>query len=311
MTVIPGRPHVEWFSYQHLYYFWVVSKEGSIVNACKRLHLSQPTVSAQIRALESALGEPLFDRVGKRLVLNAEGRLAARYADEIFTLGQEFLNTLKGRPTGRMPLLRVGVVDVIPKSIVRDILDPIYEGSDRIRLVCREEKAEVLFMELASQKLDILITDAPLGPDAKIKAFSHLLGESGMTFMATPKLAARLRKGFPKSLDGAPMLVPMDNTVIRRSLDQWLDSNRIKPDIIGEFQDGALLDAFGMQGRGVFMSPTVGEKSIRGRSDVSIVGQAPEVRGQFYIISPEKKVRNPAAALILEATRKRLAPEMK
>jgi LysR family transcriptional activator of nhaA len=295
-----------WFSYQHLYYFWVVAKEGSIVRACKRLHLTQPTVSAQIRALEDALGETLFNRLGRRLVLTEEGQLAVRYADEIFSLGQEFLDTLKGRPTGRMPVLRVGVVDVIPKLIVRDILDPIFDSFERIRLVCREEKADVLFLELAAQKLDILITDAPLAPGTKVKAFSHLLGESGMSFFAPTRLADRLRKGFPGSLEGAPMLVPMDNTVLRRSLDQWLEAKRIRPRIIGEFQDSALLDAFGMGGRGVFVGPTVNEKSIRERFGVSILGRSREVRGQFYIISPEKRVKHPAVAHILEATRKYL-----
>ena len=298
---------MEWFSYQHLYYFWVVSKEGSIVNACKRLHLSQPTVSAQIRALEAALGEPLFLRIGKRLVLTDEGQLAARYAEEIFSLGSEFLATLKGRPTGRRPVLRVGVVDVIPKRVVPDILDPVFKAFAGIRLVCREEKADVLFMELASQNLDILITDAPLGPGAKLKAFSHLLGESGMSFFAAPRLFATLKTAFPKCLDGKPMLVPMDNSVLRRSLDQWLEANRIKPDIVGEFQDSALLDAFGVGGRGIFMSPTIGEKEIRKGYGVKVVGRTKEVRGQYFIISPEKKVKNPAVALILDAARKRMS----
>lgn len=299
---------MEWFSYQHLYYFWIVSKEGSIVNACKRLHLSQPTVSAQIRTLENALGDPLFHRTGKRLVLTEAGQLAARYAEEIFSLGQEFLDTLKGRPTGRQPSLRVGVVDVIPKRIIREVLDPVFDAFPGIRLVCREEKADALFLELAAQKLDMLITDAPLGPGAKVKAFSHLLGESGMTFFAPPGLAAKARKGFPASLGGLPMLVPMDNTVLRRSLDFWLDANRIKPAIVGEFQDGALLDAFGMAGRGVFLGPTLGEEDVRKRFGVSIVGRAREVRGQFFLISPEKKVRHPAVAHILESTRRLFKP---
>jgi LysR family transcriptional activator of nhaA len=299
---------MEWFSYQHLYYFWIVSKEGSIVNACKRLHLSQPTVSAQIRTLEAALGDPLFHRTGKRLVLTDAGQLAARYAEEIFSLGQEFLDTLKGRPTGRQPLLRVGVVDVIPKRIVREVLDPVFDAFEGIRLVCREEKADALFLELAAQKLDMLITDAPLGPGAKVKAFSHLLGESGMTFFATPSLAAKARKGFPGSLGGLPMLVPMDNTVLRRSLDLWLDANRIKPDIVGEYQDSALLDAFGMAGRGVFPGPTLGEEDVRKRFGVAIVGRAREVRGQYFLISPEKKVRHPAVAHILESTRRLFKP---
>lgn len=296
----------EWFSYQHLYYFWVVAKEGSIVNACKRLHLSQPTVSAQIRVLEAALGEPLFNRIGKRLQLTDEGRLAVHYADEIFAIGKEFLDTLKGRPTGRSPVLRVGVVDAIPKNIVRDILDPVFKGIDRIRLICREEKAEVLFMELAAQNLDILLTDAPLWPGAKIKAFSHLLGESGMSFLAAPKLALKLRKGFPQSLESAPMLMPMDNTALRKSLDQWFERTGIKPNIVGEFQDNALLDAFGNHGRGVFMRPTVGEKELRAKSGVSLVGRIREIRSQYFIISPEKKVKQPAVALILDATKKYL-----
>lgn len=298
---------MEWFSYQHLYYFLVVAREGSIIKACKRLHLSQPTVSAQIRALEAALGEELFRRVGKRLELTEEGLLAVRYAEDIFAMGQEFLDTLKGRPTGRRPILRVGVVDVIPKAVIRDILAPVFDGFEGMRLICREEKADVLFAELALQKLDILITDAPLGPGAKVKAFSHLLGDSGLSFFAPSRLAGKLRKSFPHSLDGTPMLVPMDNTVIRRSLDQWLDGNKIKPLVIGEFQDSALLDAFGTGGKGVFVSPTVGEKEVLGRHGVAVVGRIREIREQFYIISPEKKVKHPAAAFILEAARKLFA----
>lgn len=299
---------MEWFSYQHLFYFWTVAREGSIVAACKKLHLTQPTISAQIQALEAALGETLFNRIGKRLVLTGEGQLAVRYAEEIFSLGREFLDTLKGRPTGRRPLLRVGVVDVIPKPIVRDILDPVYRGFAEMRLICREEKADVLFLELAAQKLDILITDAPLGPGAKIKAFNHLLGESGMTFFATRALAAKIRKGFPGSLDGAAMIVPMDNTVLRRSLDQWLDANRIKPKIIGEFQDSALLDAFGMSGRGVFLGPTLGEADMRRRFGVSVAGRTQEVRAEYYVISPERKVRHPAVAHLLDAARRHWGP---
>lgn len=299
---------MEWFSYQHLYYFWVVAREGSIVGACKRLHLSQPTVSAQIKSLEAALGEPLFHRAGRRLVLTEEGKLALRYAEEIFTLGREFLDTLKGRPTGRRPMLRVGVVDAIPKRIVRDFLDPVYAAFPGMRLVCREEKADALFLELAAQKLDLLVTDAPLAPGAKVRAFSHLLGESGTTFFAPPSLAAGLRRRFPASLEGTPMLLPMDNTALRRSLDQWLDAIRIKPLIVGEFQDAALLDAFGMIGRGVFPGPTVAEQDVRKRFGASVVGRSTDVRSQYYIISPEKKVRHPTVALLLEATRKHLAP---
>lgn len=295
---------MEWFSYQHLFYFWTVAREGSIVAACRKLHLTQPTISAQIQALEAALGETLFNRVGKRLVLTEEGQLAVRYAEEIFSLGQEFLDTLKGRPTGRRPLLRVGVVDVIPKRIVRDILDPVYQEFADIRLVCREEKADVLFLELAAQKLDILITDAPLGPGAKIKAFNHLLGESGMTFFAPRAMAAKIRKGFPGSLDGVPMIVPMDSTVLRRSLDQWLDGKRIKPKIIGEFQDSALLDAFGAAGRGVFLGPTLGEADVRRRFGVSAVGRTQDVRAGYYVISPERRVRHPAVAHLLSAARR-------
>jgi LysR family transcriptional activator of nhaA len=295
-----------WFSYQHLYYFWVVSREGSIVKACKQLHLSQPTVSAQIRALEGALGETLFTRVGKRLVLTDEGRLAARFAEEIFTLGQEFLDTLKGGPTGRRPVLRVGVADVFPKNLIRDILDPVFDGFPGIRLICREERTEALFPELAAQKLDILITDAPLGPGAAIKAFNHLLGESGMSFFAPPRLAAKLRKGFPGSLDGAPMLVPMEGGVIRRSLEHWLEARGIKPAIVGEFQDSALLDAFGARGRGVFIGPTAGEKGTLRRHGVSVLGRTEEVREHYYVISPEKKIKHPAVSWILEAARRNL-----
>jgi LysR family transcriptional activator of nhaA len=294
---------MEWFSYQHLYYFWVVATEGSIVAACKRLHLSQPTVSAQIRALERTLGETLFDRIGKRLVLTEAGKLAVHYAEGIFSLGREFVETLKGRSAGRRPQLRIGVVDVLPKRIVRDILGPVFRRFADIRLICREDKADVLFLELASHKLDALLTDTPLAPGSPVKAFNHLLAETGMTFFAPAALARRIRKGFPASLQDMPMLVPMENAGIRRSLDQWLDGHGIRPKIIGEFQDSELLDAFGMAGHGVFPAPTLAEAEVRRRSGAVIVGRAPEVRGLIYLISPEKRVRHAAVAFMLESAR--------
>jgi LysR family transcriptional activator of nhaA len=294
---------MEWFSYQHLYYFWVVATEGSIVAACKRLHLSQPTVSAQIRALERTLGETLFDRVGKRLVLTEEGKLAAHYAEGIFSLGREFVETLKGRSAGRRPHLRIGVVDVLPKRIVRAILEPVFREFADIRLICREDKADVLFLELAAQKLDALLTDTPLAPGSPVRAFNHLLAETGTSFFAPAALARRIRKGFPASLQGMPMLLPMENAGLRRSLDQWLDGHGIRPKIIGEFQDSELLDAFGMAGHGVFLGPTLAEAEVRRRSGAVIVGRAPEVRSPIYLISPEKRVRHAAVAHMLEAAR--------
>jgi LysR family transcriptional activator of nhaA len=212
----------DWVNYHHLRYFWVVAREGGLVAAGRVLRLSHPTLSAQIHALEDQLGEKLFTRVGRKLVLTEQGRVVARFADEIFTLGREMLDTVKGRATGRVARLDVGVVDVVPKLVVRRLLQPALTLPEPVRLVCHENSYEELLTQLAAHTLDILISDAPVPAGSSVRAFSHLLGETGVSFFGTPALAKAYRRGFPGSLHGAPVLLPMENLPLRRSLEQWV-----------------------------------------------------------------------------------------
>ena len=294
---------MEWLNYHHLLYFWVVAREGSIARATHELRLAQPTISGQIRLLEESLGEKLFNRVGRRLVLTEAGRTVYRYADEIFSLGREMQESLRGRPTGRPHRLTVGIVDALPKLVAFRLLEPAMRLSEPVRLVAREGRADRLLAELATFGLDIVLSDAPVGPGTKVKAFSHLLGESGITFFASPKLAAPRKRGFPGSLDGAPILLPTDNTSLRRSLDQWLASQDIRPEIVAELEDSALIQQIGYTGAGVFPAPTVIEAEVMRQHRVEVVGRTDKVKERFYAISVERKLKHPAVVAISESAR--------
>lgn len=294
---------MQWLNYHHLLYFWTVAREGSVVRAAETLSLTQPTISGQIKMLEDALGERLFDRVGRRLVLTEVGRLVYRYADEIFTLGRELLDTLNDRPTGRPFRLVVGVADVMPKQIVHRLLQPAMDLPEGVQLVCREDKTERLLGALSMHELDVVLADRPMGPGVSVRAFNHLLGESSITVFGTKALAAKLRRGFPKSLDGFPMLLPTDNTVVRRAIEQFFDAQEIRPRIIAEFEDSALLKAFGEAGAGVFTAPTVIERDVSRQFGVTPIGQLESVKERFYAISVEKRLKHPAVVAISDAAR--------
>ena len=253
---------MEWLNYHHLLYFWMAAREGSISRASDELLLSQPTVSAQIRALEEALGEKLFTRVGRNIVLTDMGRTVFRYADEIFSLGRELMDTLKGRPTGQPVRFTVGIADVVPKLVAYRLLEPALSLPEPVRMVCLEGKPETLLAELAVHGLDLVLTDAPISPTIKVKAFNHLLGECRVTFFGTARLAAACRRGFPKSLTGVPMLLPTTNTILRRSLDQWFETEEVHPVVVGEFEDSALLKVFGQAQAAVFATPSVIEAAV-------------------------------------------------
>ncbi len=295
---------MEWLNYHHLLYFWMVAREGSVTRAGAQLRLAQPTISGQIRALEGALGEPLFTRSGRTLVLTDFGQTVYRYADEIFSLGRELLEAVKGRPTGRPVKLVVGVADVIPKLVACRLLSPALELPEHIQLICREDSSERLLAELATNNLDLVLTDAPIPPTVRVRAFNHLLGECSVCIVGTPKLAARYRKRFPRSLDGAPFLLPTQDTTLRRSLDHWFEAQGIHPRMTGEFKDNALLKAFGHAGAGLFAIPDLTEKVVRRQYGVSVVGRVASVREQFYAISLERKVKNPAVVAITTAAQK-------
>jgi LysR family transcriptional activator of nhaA len=292
---------MKWLNYNHLYYFWMVAREGGVVRASEELMVSQPTVSAQVKALEGALGHKLFDRVGRGLVLTEAGRVAFNYADEMFSLGQEMTNALEHRASTRAVRLAVGVLDAIPKPVVRRLLQPATRLPQPVRLICREDKADRLLADLAARRTDVALTDSPIGTSVQLRGFNHLLGESGVSFFATAELAARCRRGFPKSLDGVPVLLPTEHTHLRRSLNQWFDSKRVHPVVAGEFDDSALLFWFGRTGAGVFPAATTLAAELRREFDVKLVGAAERVTERFYAITLEEKPNHPAAAAICKA----------
>jgi len=296
---------VEWLNYHHLLYFWLVAREGGVARAAEKLHLSHPTVSAQVRALERALGERLFVKQGRRLVLTELGQVTFGYANEIFTLGRELMDTIKGRPGVGPRRLVVGVAQALPKLVARRLLAPAREIEQvPLRLVCVEDRTERLLAELASNHLDLVLSDAPVPPGSAVRAFNHALGECGVSVCATRSLAARHGKGFPRSLDGAPMLLPAEGSTLRRSLDQYFDEHGLRPRIEGEFDDSALLEAFGADGLGLFPVPSAVEDDVLG-DGVERVGRLPAVRARFHAISVERRLRNPAVLAIIEGARKR------
>jgi LysR family transcriptional regulator, transcriptional activator of nhaA len=295
---------MEWLNYHHLLYFWVVAREGSIAAATRKLHLTQPTISAQLRLLEESLGEKLFEKSGRSLVLTEAGRVALRYADEIFALGRELRDTLRDRPTERLMRVQVGIADVVPKLVAYRILRPAFQIQGDVEMVCREASSETLLMLLGQHEVDIVLTDAPASA-APLRAYNHLLGESGTTFFAAPSLAASLkRRTFPRSLHGAPLLLPGASTQIRRALELWLDSTGIVPKRVGEFDDLALMTAFGRGGTGIFPAPTTIEKEIEAEYNVRVVGRVPEVKERFYAVSAERKIKNPIVGAITSAARR-------
>ena len=297
---------MEWLNYHHLLYFWVAAREGGISRAAAQLHLAQPTVSAQIRALEESLGEKLFSRSGRTLVLTEVGRVVFRYAEDIFSLGRELLDTVKDRPTGRPLRLTVGVVDVVPKLVAYRLLAPAFGLGSPIRVVCREGKAERLLVELAVHEIDVVLADRPSEPAFKGRTFNHLLGECGVTFLATAGLARARRRAFPRSLDAAPFLLPTENTTLRRSLEQWFEAQAVRPSVVSEFEDSALLMVFGQAGLGIFAAPSIIESEIRRQFRVQRIGQTEDIRERFYAITVERKLKHPAVVAISESARRKL-----
>jgi LysR family transcriptional activator of nhaA len=297
---------MNWLNYHHLLYFWTVAREGSIARACARLHLTQPTISGQLRRLEKALAAKLFDRVGRRLVLTSTGQVVYRYADEIFTLGGELQDTLAGRPAGQPLRLVVGVADSLPTLITYRLLEPALHLPEPVQFSCERGKTEELLAQLALHTLDVVLADAPVGPGHKIRAFNHLLGETGVSFLAAPRLAARYRRGFPRSLDGAPFLLPLENTMLRRSLGMWFDAQGIRPAVRGEFADPALLKVFGQYGAGIIAVRTAVERETQQQHKVRLLGRVESLRERFYAISLERHLKHPAVLAITQAAREKL-----
>jgi LysR family transcriptional activator of nhaA len=300
------RPPVEWLNYHHLLYFYTVAKEGSVSRAATALRLAQPTLSGQIRKLEEAFDEKLFQRAGRHLVLTEMGRMVYGYADEIFSIGKELTDTLKGRPSGRPARLTVGVADVVPKLVTHRLLEIALGLPEPVQIVCHEGKTDRLVADLAVHGYDLVITDAPLPPHLNVKAYNHPLGECPVSFFASKRLVASLRKGFPASLDGSPMLLPTANTTLRRSLDQWFRDRDVRPRVVAEFEDSALLKVFGQHGHGVFPAPSVLADEIAAQYGVREVGRADDVVERFYAISAERRIKHPAIAAITATARERV-----
>jgi LysR family transcriptional activator of nhaA len=297
---------MEWLNYHHLLYFWTVAKEGSIARACQRLHLAQPTISAQLQALERSLGEKLFNRVGRGLVLTETGHTVYRYADEIFNLGRELMDTLKGQPTGRPLRLAVGVADAVPKMVAYRLIEPAMKLPEPVHLVCSEGSPEHLLAELAIHRLDLVLMDSPIGPGVKIRAFNHQLGECGVTIFGTAEHAETYGGDFPRSLQGAPFLLPTELSTLRRSLDQWFDANGVRPLVVAEFEDSALMKSFGQAGAGLFAGPSVVEAEIERQYGVKVLGRISSLRERYYAVSVERKLKHPAVLAISESARRQL-----
>jgi LysR family transcriptional activator of nhaA len=294
---------MDWLNYHHLLYFWSTAKEGSVTQAAAELRLAQSTVSAQIRQLERVLDERLFRREGRRLVLTDVGRLVYRYADEIFGLGRELLDAVRDRPTGRPLRFNVGIADQVPKLIAHRLLAPALGLDVPVHLTCNEGKTAQLLGDLATHALDVVITDTPLGPETSVRAFNHLLGECGVTFYGTPAAVRRVQRRFPRSLAAAPLLLPTPGTTLRRSLDQWFAAHDLRPDVVAEFEDTALLTVFGQAGLGLFPGPTALEREIRRQYGVTVAGRLTEVRERFFAISVERRLKHPAVVAISDAAR--------
>lgn len=288
-------------NYRQLHYFHAVAKAGGMVRGAEQLHLTPQTLSGQIAQLEEKLGVALFRRAGRRLELTEAGRLALSYADEIFQVGNELEETLRNRQGERPFLFRVGIADVVPKSIAYRLLAPALALPEPVRMVCREDKFERLLAELAIHRLDMVLADRPLSPGMDVKGYSHLLGKCGLTFFAAPDLAAKLTGEFPRLIDGTPLLIPGEDSAMRAPLLRWLHGQDIHPRLVGEFDDGALMKSFGQAGAGVFPAPSAIAAEVAAQYGVLPVGHTEAINEQFFLIAVERKLNHPAALAVSEA----------
>ena len=294
---------MDWLNYHHLLYFWIVAREGTVAAACERLGLAQPTVSTQIRSLERRLGRELFTRRGRRLELTDFGRLVYRYADEIFPLGQELLEVASGRNVARPSKLHVGVADALPKLIVHRLVEPALRADAELRVRCIEGKPRELLAALATHELDVILTDTPSGPESHVRVYDHLLGECDIGVFAIEKWARRARRSFPESLADVPLLLPTENTMLRRSLNRWFEAAGIRPKIVGEFEDSALLKTFAQAGVGAFFAPQVVAVEVQDQYRVRSVGRVSSIRDRYFATSIERRVKHPAVQNITRVAR--------
>jgi LysR family transcriptional regulator, transcriptional activator of nhaA len=294
-------------NFKHLYYFWWVAKAGGVARASEQLHVTPHTISGQIGILEDALGTPLFTKRGRNIELTDAGRLAYGYCKDIFALGSELEESLQNYPAGGRPVeFRIGVADSIPKTIAYRLIEPTLHLPEPVRIVCREWKLDSLLAELAAHRLDLVISGAPIPPSVSVRAYNHRLGESGVSFFAAGQLFKGLKGKFPVCLNGVPMLVPGVDSPLRSRLDQWCELHKVRPRVVGEFDDSALMKAFGQHGAGVFIGPTVIESEIEAQYGVKTLGRTTDIVEEFFAISVERRITHPCVIAINGAARSQL-----
>jgi LysR family transcriptional regulator, transcriptional activator of nhaA len=298
---------MRWLNYQHFFYFWRVAKTGSVSEACRELRLAQPTISAQLKVFEETLGEKLFVREGRNLKLTEMGKIAFRYAEEVFPTCHEFLDVLEGKDSTVPGKLKIGISDVVPKTIAYRLMEPAFSGTAGT-VSCYEDRTERLLAELAISEVDLVIADNPVPPWVKVKAYNHFLGECGVSFLAEGSLARQYRRSFPHSLSGAPLLLPTEEAAVRREIDRWLESQDITPKRVAEFQDSALMKIVAREGKGIIPVPSVVEAEIKREFHLEAVARTDEVKERFYLISVEKRLKNPLVKSIVEWAQKKLFP---
>jgi LysR family transcriptional activator of nhaA len=291
-----------WLNYHHLLYFWTAARLGGVAPASRELHLSQPTISTQIKQLEQSLDADLLERHGRKLVLTEMGRTVFRYADEIFRIGKELQLAVEGKAVGKQVRLAVGVAEVIPKLVAERLLQPAFAAVPNLTLDCREGPLVQLLAQLALHELDVVISEVPASGEVNVRAFNHHLGETGISFFGARKYSA-LKNGFPASLEGAPVLLQAQDSAVRRALDSWLESKGIRPTLVAEFEDSALLKVFGQRGLGVFVSPTAIEHEVCRQYDVTVLGRTEDIKERFFAISVERRLKHPAVVAIAQAAR--------
>ena len=292
-------------NFKHLHYFWVTAKAGGVVKAGEQLHITPQTLSGQIKLLEERLGRKLFRKSGRNLELTDDGRVALRYADDIFSLGQELEQALRARRAGgaQASEFRVGIEDALAKTVAYRLLEPSLHLPDPVRLICVEGQFNDLMAQLALHRIDLVLSDQPLTSRLSVKAYNHPLGSSSMSFYASPGLRQTLKAPFPACLNGAPMLVPGGTSSVRPQFEAWLTRHQLQPRVVGEFNDGALMKAFGREGGGIFLSPSVCEAETSEQYGVHIIGRSEEITESFYAISAERRITHPAVRAITRAAK--------
>jgi LysR family transcriptional activator of nhaA len=294
-------------NFKHLHYFWVTAKAGGIMRAGEQLHTTPQTLSGQIRLLEEWLGRKLFQKSGRNLELTDDGRLALGYADQIFTLGSEMEVALRQAHGAQGALdFKVGVADSVSKSVAYRLLEPALAVQESVKLICSEGKFPDLLAKLALNQLDLVIADEPMSKRINVKAFNHALGQSSMGFFCTPAVRETLQGPFPQCLNQAPMLVPGAQASMRAQWEAWLTRHQIAPHTVAEFDDGALMTAFGREGRGVFMAPTVMEAEVQAQFGVMLIGRTDELQEEFFAVSVERRITHPCVVAITDAARGQL-----